>query len=86
MTKLYYIKTSGFDLVASVDEDDTTKFMFPNKFLPFEEEEKSAIDFLNSVEDNSSWEFADYEQFFVDLAWEIVYKKAIIVAQIEKEL
>ena len=84
MTKLFYIRTNGFDLVASVDEDDITRVMTENDCFPKEKDEKSINDFLNSIEDNSSWKIVDTMEWWTELATEIRSKD--ILAKIKKEL
>ena len=86
MKKLYFVETNGYDMVVSVDNENKCRYLTENKEFPyvindtFEEKKRKALEFLNSVEDDSSWEEdCTYEQIFEEFPVEII-------AEIEKEL
>lgn len=86
MKKLYFVETDGYDMVVSVDNENKCRYLTENKEFPyivnddFGSKEREALEFLNSVEDDSSWEDdCEYEQIFKEFPVEII-------AEIEKEL
>lgn len=86
MKKIYFIETDDYNMLVSVDEDNTCRYLTETEDFPCivnddpEEQKQKALDFLDSVEDNSSWEDdCDYEQIFEEFPIKIV-------AEIEKEL
>ena len=59
MTKYYFIKTNGYTMVASVSEEGC-RYMTENEYFPVlsgepEEQERVAREFLETIEDDSSW-------------------------------
>lgn len=84
--KLYFVETNGYNMVVSVDEDKNCRYLTETEDFPDimyddpEEQERKALEFLNSIEDDSSWEDdCSYEQIFEEFPVEII-------AEIEKEL
>lgn len=84
--KLYFVETNGYNMVVSVDKDKDCRYLTETEDFPDimyddpEEQERKALEFLNSVEDDSSWEDdCSYEQIFEEFPVEII-------AEIEKEL
>lgn len=84
MKNLYFIATDDYDMVVSVDDDKNCRYLTENNDFPLlgedpEVNKKKAMDFLASVEDDSSWEDdCSYDQIFVD--------QINILAEISKEL
>lgn len=72
MKKLYYVRTNGYDMVVSVDNYGDCRYMTENQYFPSLSEEpevmhEQILDFLQSIEDDSSWsDDCDYDQIFVD--------------------
>ena len=62
MKKLYFVETNGYNMLISVDECKKCRYLTETDDFPYltnleKEEKKSKIlDFLESVEDDSSWE------------------------------
>ena len=54
MKKLYYIKTNGYDMVAS-QEDGVVKYITESEAPEFFMGSKDAMELLKSVEDDTSW-------------------------------
>ena len=86
MKKIYFVETNGYNMVVSVDEDKNCRYLTETEDFPYvinddtEEKEQKVLDFLESVEDDSSWEDdCSYEQIFEEFPVEII-------AKIEKEL
>ena len=86
MKKLYFVETNGYNMLVSVDEDNNCRYLTETDEFPYmvnddlEEKERKALDFLESVEDDSSWENdCNYEQIFEEFPVDII-------AEIEKEL
>ena len=84
MKKIYYVRTNGYDMVVSVDNCGGCRYMTENQYFPLLSEEpevmhEQILDFLQSIEDNSSWsDDCDYDQIFVD--------EVDILAEIESEI
>ena len=85
MKKLYFVETNDYNMVVSVDNENC-RYLTESEEFPyvvndtFEEKKRKALEFLNSVEDDSSWEEdCTYEQIFEEFPVEII-------AEIEKEL
>lgn len=86
MKKLYFVETNGYNMIVSVDKDNDCRYLTETDEFPYmvnddlEEKERKALDFLESVEDDSSWENnCNYEQIFEEFP-------VGIIAEIEKEL
>lgn len=83
MKKVYFIKTDGYYMLVSVDENNNCRYLTETNEFPYittETEEHKVKVFLESVEDDSSWENdCSYEQLFEAFPIEII-------AEIEKEL
>ena len=86
MKKLYFVETNDYNMVVSVDNENKCRYLTESEEFPyvindtFEEKKRKALEFLNSVEDDSSWEEdCTYEQIFEEFPVEII-------AEIEKEL
>lgn len=84
--KLYFVETNGYNMVVSVDNENKCRYLTENEEFPyimndgFENKERKVLEFLDSVEDDSSWENdCTYEQIFEEFPVEII-------AEIEKEL
>lgn len=84
--KLYFLETNGYNMLVSVDEDNTCRYLTETEDFPHivddevEERTTKVIDFLKSVEDDLNWENdCSYEQLFEESPVEII-------AEIEKEL
>ena len=83
---LYFVWTNGYNMVVSVDENNDCRYMTENNEFPHitndEEKGKAATAFLESIEDDSSWECdCTYEQIFEEFSDGIE-----IIAKISKEL
>lgn len=84
--KLYFVETNGYNMLVSVDGDNNCRYLTETDEFPYivnndvEEKERKALEFLKSVEDDSSWEDDySYEQIFEEFP-------VNIIAEIEKEL
>lgn len=84
MKKLYFVETNGYNMLVSVDEDNNCRYLTETDEFPYiinndaKEKEQKALEFLNTVEDDSSWEDdCTYEQIFEEFPVEII-------AEIEK--
>ena len=94
--KLYFVKTNADDMIVSVDSDGNCRILYDSNECPLpylcgldeEEQEKVAIDFLNTVEDDSSWDDGfTYDELFNDESM-CSYSNPDgfeIIAEIEKE-
>lgn len=79
MKKIYYLRTNGYDMVVSVDENKNCRYLKETEDFPVYAENEEAIAFLDSVEDDSGWEDdCEYEEIFTE--------DVEIIAEIEKEL
>lgn len=71
-------------MVVSVDNQGDCRYMTENQYFPLLSEEpevmhEQILDFLQSIEDDSSWsDDCDYDQIFVD--------EVDILAEIESEI
>lgn len=95
--RLYFITTNAYYMIVSVDSEKNCRYLienceceFPHLWLMEEEErEAAAIEFLNSVEDDSSWnDNLTYDDFFSDevmASWNKTDGN-IIIAELQKEL
>lgn len=84
MKKLFYVRTNGYDMVVSVDNQGDCRYMTENQYFPSLSEDpdvmhEQILDFLESIEDDSSWsDDCDYDQIFVN--------EVDILAEIESEI
>ncbi|MCI8378578.1 MAG: hypothetical protein HFH72_08670 [Lachnospiraceae bacterium] len=85
MKKLYFCETNGYNMVVSVDSENECRYLTETNDFPYivgmdaEQKEQMTRDFLESVEDDSSWEDdCAYDQIFVD--------GVEVLAEIEKDL
>ena len=78
MKKLYFLRTNGYDMIASSDNEDIRYLTETNDF-PIHASKDEAMDFLSRVEDDSSWEV-------LDSGFDDVLKECEIIAEIVKEL
>ena len=95
MTKtLYLIRTNAYNVVVSLDQEDNVRFLTQNESFPLviltardEEDADVAIEFLNSVEDDSSWEEMSREDLekLINPDYNMA-EKPIVIAKIEKEM
>ena len=95
--RLYFIKTNCGYMTVSVNSKKNCRYLienceceFPHLWLMEEEErEAAAIEFLNSVEDDSSWnDNLTYDDFFSDefmASWNNPDGN-VIIAELQKEL
>lgn len=83
--RLLYCYTNAYDMLVSVDEEDNCRYLIDNGDFPSTEDREcedntKIIGFLQSVEDDSSWEDdCSKEELLED-------ETTIIIAEIEKEL
>ena len=81
--RLLYCYTNAYDMLVSIDEEDNCRYLINNGDFPSTEDREKGnkvIDFLQSVEDDSSWEDdCSKEELLED-------ETTIIIAEIEKEL
>lgn len=73
MKKLYFCETNGYNMIVSVDEENNCRYLTETNDFPHidgmdaKNKEKTAIEFLNTVEDDSSWEDnCEFNQIFID--------------------
>lgn len=86
MKKLFFVETNGYNMIVSVDNENNCKYLTETNEFPYlvgkerKYKEQKASEFLESVEDDSSWEDdCSYEQIFEEFSVDII-------AEIEKEL
>lgn len=62
MKMLYYVHTSGYDMVVSVDSDNFVRALICNDSFPIlslddlSDCERLSFDFLNSIDSDDTWE------------------------------
>lgn len=83
---LYFVKTNGYNMVVSVDDDRICRYLTENDDCSFafyaETDIDSVIRLLESVEDDSSWESdCTYEQIFDEFPDDFN-----VIAKISKDL
>ena len=85
MKKFYFCETNGYNLMVSADSENNCRYLTETNDFPYiadmdtEQKEQAAREFLESVEDDSSWEDdCTYGQIFTD--------GVEVLAEIEKEL
>lgn len=86
MKKLYFVRTNGYDMLVSHDDDNDVRFLTETSDFPKDDSEIE--DFLKNVEDDSSWEL---EENVEDLENWLnldghLGDASVILAEIEKEL
>lgn len=71
MKELYFVYTNGYNMVISVDEQKNCRYLTETEDFPYllnlskEEQISAAKEFLNSIEDNSSWQNdVSYDELF----------------------
>lgn len=57
MKKLYFVRTNGYDMLVSHDEDNDVRYLTENKYFP--SDDNDILSFLESVEDDTSWEYEE---------------------------
>lgn len=85
MKKLYFCETNGYNMIVSVDSEDNCRYLTETEEFPVitdmdqNEKEQAARKFLESVEDDTSWEDdCTRDEIFAD--------GVEIIVEIEKEL
>lgn len=65
MTKrLYFVKTNGYNMLVSMDKENNCRYLTETEEFPYiiglekDEQQEKVLEFLNIVEDDSSWEDA----------------------------
>ena len=64
MKNLYYVRTNGYDMVVSANEDKEVRYLTETGDFPVmnglddEDQVVNAKEFLESIEDDSTWESA----------------------------
>ena len=86
MKKLYFVETNGYNMLVSVDKDKNCRYLTETDEFPYivnndvKGKEQKALEFLESIEDDSSWDDdCSYEQIFEEFPVDVI-------AEIEKEL
>lgn len=71
MKELYFVYTNGYNMVISVDEQKNCRYLTETEDFPYllnlskEEQISTAKEFLNSIEDDSSWQNdVSYDELF----------------------
>lgn len=57
MKKLYFVRTNGYDMLVSHDEDNDVRYLTENKYFPSDDDD--ILSFLESIEDDTSWEYEE---------------------------
>lgn len=85
LKKLYFCETNGYNMVVSVDSENDCRYLTETNDFPIlsgmdaEQKEQTVRKFLESVEDDSSWENdCTYDQIFEGVE--------TVLVEIEKEL
>lgn len=88
--RLLYCETNAYDMIVSIDEEDNCRYLIETEEFPTiefgedEENENKILNFLQTVEDDSSWsEDCSKEEIFES---EGQPNGLIVLAEIEKEL
>lgn len=58
MKKLYFVRTNGYDMLVSYDTDKCVRYL--TEIEDFPKDDKEIDKFLESIEDDSSWECDGY--------------------------
>lgn len=83
--KLFFVYTNGYNVVVSVDENENCRYLTETDEFPSlddcneDEKKEKAEQFLQTIEDDSSWE----DDCLYD---EIFDEDVVILAEIQKEL
>lgn len=71
MKELYFVYTNGYNMVIPVDEQKNCRYLTETEDFPYllnlskEEQISAAKEFLNSIEDDSSWQNdVSYDELF----------------------
>lgn len=71
MKELYFVYTNGYNMVISVDEQKNCRYLTETEDFPYllnfskEEQISAAKEFLNSIEDDYSWQNdVSYDEVF----------------------
>lgn len=81
LKNLMYVHTLGYDAIVSDEgEGQTVRTLTETEDFPYLPTKEEATEFLNSVEDDSSWMIIDRTMLFNMLS------ETEIIATIEKEL
>lgn len=85
MKKIYFCETNGYNMVVSVDGENKCRYLTETNDFPIlsgmdlEQKKQAAREFLEMVEDDSSWDAnCTYGQIFAD--------GTEVLVEIEKEL
>jgi len=85
MKKLYFVSTLALNMLVSVDNENNCRYLTETEQFPYmtgidkEEQKTVATEFLNTVEDDSSWE--------TDCSYEEIFTNDVeVIAEIEKDL
>lgn len=78
MKKLYYISTNGYDMIVSDDGEVRRALADSSRFAVCDHRDRAA-EFLNEIEDDSSWE--ELEETIEDL---LKFDEVEIVAECER--
>lgn len=79
LKSIFYLKTNGYDMIVSIDEENNARYLTETNDFPVAPTKEQAKAFLESVEDDSSWEddctkeeiFSDDVEIFVQIKKEI---------------
>ena len=90
-SKLYYIRTTGYDMIAVRHEDYATFYVEDLDHEPFpdmckiepEDREKVAIEFLKGVEDDSSFEIHTIEELEEIMKYDWGQENNIVIAELD---
>lgn len=64
MKKLYFVKTNGYNMLVSIDQENNCRYLTETEEFPCivnmdkETTQKEVLNFLKKVEDDSIWEDA----------------------------
>lgn len=86
MKKLFFVKTNGYNMIVSVDENNECRYLTETNDFPVlhadEDNKGAALEFLKIVDDDSSWEDdCTYSQIFEEFS-----DTTEIIAELESEL
>lgn len=95
--RLYFVETNAFYMIVSVDRKKNCRYLIENTKCEFphlwqidkDERWRVAVEFLKTVEDNSSWrDNLTYDELFdEEHMWSYTNPDgAVIIAEFEKEL
>lgn len=85
LKKLYFCETNGYNMVVSMDNENNCRYLTETNDFPYivsmdaEQKRQEATEFLEQIEDDSSWENdCTFNQIFAD--------GVEVLAEIEKEI